>query len=54
MSYDARCHDLARAFLRDHEPLSDKVRDALADELAQEIQRAIEDFLLDHFGRTAA
>ena len=50
MSYDARCHDLARRFLLDCEPLSDKVRDDLADKLAQDIQNTIENFLLYHFG----
>ena len=49
MTYDAKCHDLARHFLREYD-LNDKARDDLADELAQVIQRAVEGFLIEHFG----
>lgn len=50
MSYDTKCYDLAKAFLSDvpKDKLPTKEgHDQAADELAQEIQDAIEDFLID-------
>lgn len=49
MSYDARCEDLARIFLDDSKEEISKAGldvEKLAAELAQEIQDAIEDFLI--------
>lgn len=44
MSYDAKCHDLAAAFLAD-ERLTPEARERHTDRLAEEIQNAIESFL---------
>jgi hypothetical protein len=43
MTYDKACFDLALSFLTDSNAHADKVSE-LADLLAQDIQRAIEDF----------
>ena len=53
MSYDERCHALALIFLNEYEPLSDEARKILSDELAQDIQNAIENFLRYHFEETS-
>lgn len=41
MSYDVKCHDLAKAFLGDRK-IAEKDRELFADRLAQEIQDTIE------------
>lgn len=46
MSYDTKCHELAKVFLGDVQPKLDEALAAkLAEKLAQEIQDAIEAFL---------
>ena len=48
MAYDEKCWDLAEAFILDEPILKDKPPEevkALCDELAQDIQNCIEDFL---------
>ncbi len=46
MSYDRKCLQLAISFLSDYDyTLTIKRRNELADLLAQEIQRTIEDFI---------
>lgn len=46
MSYDQRCHDLAKTFLGDVQPKLDAPLEAkLAEKLAQEIQDLIEGFI---------
>ena len=50
MTYDSKCFDLAQAFLDDepgYDDLPKSERDRLADQIAQDIQRAIEDALAD-------
>lgn len=42
MAYDTKCYDLAEAFLTDCPAINDEKH---RDELAQVIQRAIEDYL---------
>lgn len=46
MTYDQACFDLALSFLTDSNLHADKVSE-LADLLAQDIQRTIEDFLTE-------
>lgn len=47
MTYDKKCHDLAAAFLSDFDIADQESRDRYADQLAQRIQAAVEDFLND-------
>ena len=44
MSYDEKCYDLAIAFLQDYRLSEDRTK-KYAHELAQNIQRTIEDYL---------
>jgi len=44
MTYDKACHELALSFLRDSDVHTARIP-GLADVLAQDIQRTIEDFL---------
>jgi hypothetical protein len=44
MSFDQKCYDLAIAFLEDHYGVG-QVPEDKANELAQDIQRSIEDFM---------
>lgn len=45
MSYDTKCHDLAKAFLSDVKIDYDDIRARLENRLAQEIQTTIENFI---------
>ena len=47
MSYDVKCHDLAKVFLFDVLLPTQDGFDQAADELAQHIQDSIESFLKD-------
>jgi hypothetical protein len=53
MGYDIRCRELAQVFLSDVMPLSDAAT-RLSDELAQEIQDAIEGFISLNVPHTAS
>lgn len=53
MTYDTKCHDLALHFLSDYGPLGIAARQMLADQLAQRVQQAVEDFLDEHFQEVA-
>lgn len=45
MTYDAKCFELALHFLQDSGLPPGEVKQAVAADLAREIQRAVEDFL---------